>query len=421
MKKIWKLSALSVAITALIMGSGYLYRMHPGSILLYEGEARRVETSAAFSLTPSDDGAGALSMEQTEDASLLSRGYTLLGDEPGRYEMELSLFRVIPLGAVPVDVVPREEVIVGGNTIGIKLYTEGLLVVQKAKILTEAGESVSPWENLDIQAGDYIMKANGKALDGSESLAKEVDSSGGAPVTLLIQREGRNHEVVITPAKSVDDNCLRLGLWVRDSTAGIGTMTFALPESKRFCALGHAICDMDTGAAFTVMTGEIVDSTVVSISKGEKGVPGELQGAFKMPEKSMGIVTENSALGIFGEYEGDSPAEGRRMPAALISEVETGDAVILSNIKGEEIREYAIEIERVYPKSFRSPKGMVIHVTDPELLAEAGGIVQGMSGSPILQNGKIVGAVTHVFVNDPTRGYGIFIENMLAEANKNEE
>lgn len=418
MKKIWKLSVLSIVITALVMGSGYLYMARPGSILLYEGEERELETSAAFSLMPGSQTAESLSMEQADTASFLSKGYTLKADEPGSYQVELSLFRVIPLGAVSVNVVPREEVIVGGNTIGVKLYTQGLLVVQKAQILTEDGQSVSPWENSDIKPGDYIMKANGKDLLGSDTLAKEVERSDGAAVTLLIQRDGKEHEAVITPAKSVDDHCLRLGLWVRDSTAGIGTMTFALPSSKRFCALGHAICDLDTGAAFTVSTGEIVDSTVVSISKGEKGSPGELLGAFKMPEQHLGDVTRNDTCGVFGRYEEAPPAEGPLMPAALISEVEEGEAVILSNIKGEEIREYAIEIERVYPKSFRSPKGMVIRVTDPELLAEAGGIVQGMSGSPIIQNGKIVGAVTHVFVNDPTRGYGIFIENMLAEAEK---
>jgi stage IV sporulation protein B len=223
---------------------------------------------------------------------------------------------------------------------------------------------------------------------------------------------------LVTPKVSQSDGSFKIGAWVKDAASGIGTLTFYDPDSKSFAALGHGICDTETGELLTIGNGQILASSIVSIDKGEKGIPGELNGIFKDDSPILGEIKSNNNCGIFGTSESDLLSTANRIPVAARDEVKPGSAYILANIEGNKIEKFNIEIIRIMPKAISSQKGMIIRITDEKLISKTGGIVQGMSGSPILQNGRIVGAVTHVFVNDPTRGYGIFIENMLAEAEK---
>ncbi len=227
-------------------------------------------------------------------------------------------------------------------------------------------------------------------------------------------RDGKTNTVQIEPVYSPADKAYKLGVWVRDSIQGIGTVTFFDEETNRFGALGHGIYDVDTGGLMSLKQGHITSAQLTDIVKGEKGVPGELEG-FIAADEVLGDITKNTEIGIFGDAK-TAAFTGDSYPIGVQTEVEENKATILSNIAGDTVIPYEIEIEQVNHFAKDNNKGMVIHVTDERLLEQTGGIVQGMSGSPIMQNGKLIGAVTHVFVNDPTRGYGIFIENMLNAA-----
>ena len=233
-------------------------------------------------------------------------------------------------------------------------------------------------------------------------------------------RNGEVANTVIRAVRSVEDNRYHLGLWVRDNTAGIGTLTFYDPESNVFAALGHGITDIDTGTLMSVSTGEILESEILDIKKGRQGIPGELRGVFVENENKLGEITSNTQSGIYGRLYENSLARlpQKAYPIGVRSQVQTGKASILANVDGKKVEEFEILIEKINRQNTNGTKGMIIRIVDPKLLEMTGGIVQGMSGSPIIQNGVLVGAVTHVLVNDPTRGYGIFIEFMLKNIDK---
>ncbi|MBC7765689.1 MAG: SpoIVB peptidase, partial [Hyphomonadaceae bacterium] len=273
----------------------------------------------------------------------------------------------------------------------------------------------APWKPINLHSGDYITSANQVAINTADALSDAVKLSKGSEMSIDVMRNGKQLHMKIRPVESATDSEYRLGLWVRDSTAGIGTLTFVDPEAKQFAALGHGITDIDTGAMMTVSSGQILRSSILSATKGLRGTPGELKGVFLDETLVSGDIKLNSEYGVYGQYLGAFSAHSGTMPIGLISEIKVGPAYILSNVEGTKVDKFEIQIEKVLPHARRSLKGMVIRVTDPRLLEKTGGIVQGMSGSPIIQNDKIVGAVTHVFVNDPTRGYGIFVEWMLKQ------
>ena len=331
----------------------------------------------------------------------------------GASEMCVSLFG-IPLKRVQVEVSEEKRLIPGGQALGVAMRTEGVLIVG----VGEAAEGVTPARDAGLQAGDVITGVGGVAVTTADSLTTLLNKSGGKPVPIAYSRNGENRTCLLTPHQDESTGAVRLGAWVRDSTAGVGTLSFYDPDTGRYAALGHAITDGDTGAVLTVSEGQVLHADIVAVQKGQKGAPGELKGSFLRQAQRLGDIRRNSVLGIYGTLDkpAANPLYPEGLPIGLRSGVHTGRATILSSVDGTGVQEYAIEITRVNPQSAPAPKSMVIRVTDERLLEKTGGIVQGMSGSPIIQDGRLIGAVTHVFVSDPTQGYGLYVDWMLGEA-----
>ena len=356
----------------------------------------------------------ALTVTATEDESLASVGaVTVTSQSEGTAEMVLSLFG-IPLKRVEVQVSPEKRLIPGGQALGVAMRTKGVLIVG----VSETADGVSPARDAGLSAGDVILSVEGQEIATAEDLSAALNAHGKAPVHIAYQREGQTRTALLTPWQDEATGAVRLGAWVRDSTAGVGTLSFYDPETGRYAALGHAITDGDTGSVLTVSEGQVLKAEIVAVQKGQKGAPGELKGSFLREGQVLGDIRRNSILGVYGSLEEPAvnPLYPDGLPIGLRSGVHTGAASILSSVDGAGVQEYAIEITRVNQQSSPAPKSMVLRVTDERLLEATGGIVQGMSGSPILQDGRIIGAVTHVFVSDPTQGYGVYVDWMLQEA-----
>ena len=317
-----------------------------------------------------------------------------------------------PMSAVPTEL-PEigDKLIPLGKTTGIKLFSKGTMVVGFAD-LESCGHS--PAKVGGLQMGDVLLKLNGKEIHGNEGMTSMLSTLESENAVFTILREEKELQI---PVKAVYDpslQCWRIGAWIRDSVAGIGTVTFVDPETGVFGALGHGICDADTGKLVTFGTGSVMPSSVASVQKSKSGTPGQLCGQFDLVH-DQGWLVENHATGIYGVLTRSEFYAGEQaMEVAERTDLKEGPATILSCVEGDEAQEYDVQIVKVYRNG--GGRDLLLEVTDPDLLAVTGGIVQGMSGSPIIQDGKLVGAVTHVLVNDPTRGYGIFIENMLDAA-----
>nr|WP_143833724.1 SpoIVB peptidase [Oceanobacillus senegalensis] len=346
---------------------------------------------------------------------------TFHATEPGKSELvyEVSGF---PIKKVNLSVLEDLKVIPGGQSIGVQLQTLGVLVVGHHLVNTEDG-TVSPGEEAEIAVGDVIVKINDKPVKEMKEIKDYVIKAGEnkKALDITIKRDKELIETTLEPVLDNKDDEYKIGLYIRDSAAGIGTMTFYEPESKKYGALGHVISDVDTKKPVQINDGTIVRSSVTSIDKGNNGVPGEKQAKFSIKENKIGNITKNSPFGIFGELNTTikNGKYDKPMPIALSHEVKEGPAKILTVVEGEKVEEYEVEIISSVPQKYPATKGMVVQITDEELLDKTGGIVQGMSGSPIIQDNKIVGAITHVFVNDPTSGYGVHIEWMLQDAGIN--
>ncbi|MRG86537.1 SpoIVB peptidase [Salinibacillus xinjiangensis] len=323
----------------------------------------------------------------------------------------------MPVKKVDVEVLDDFKVIPGGQSIGVRLHTLGVLVVGHHLIETPNGK-VSPGEESGIQVGDILLEINGKEIKKVEEVASIVKEDEGEELKLKVKRNEKTFTTTLNPQYDEKDKKYRLGLYIRDSAAGIGTMTFYHPGTKKYGALGHVISDMDTKKPIEIHDGKLVRSNVTSIDKGSNGMPGEKNAEFSVDDQSIGNITRNSPFGIFGELHKkiDNGVMDKPMPIALSHQVKEGPAKILTVLEGQKVEEFDVEIVSSVPQKHPSTKGMIINITDEELLDKTGGIVQGMSGSPIIQDGKVVGAVTHVFVNDSTSGYGVHIEWMLQEA-----
>ena len=311
------------------------------------------------------------------------------------------------------------EVIPVGEVIGIKLYTSGVLVVGTAKIDGADGNSYKPYENTDIKEGDSIIKVAGEYVNSTEELINIVNRNGENPISINYIRNNNENVAEITPVKD-QQGYYKLGLWVRDSAAGVGTMTFYNEQTQTFAALGHPITDIDTGDIIQTSSGEIDDVNIISIIKGKEEEPGKLQGVIQQ-DSIIGSIYKNTAYGIYGIVKNQANVNidyNRRMNVAMRQEINLGEATILSDISGE-LKEYKIEIHKTYLNNNYDNKSMVIKVTDEELLNRTGGIIQGMSGSPVIQNGKFCGAITHVFVKNPTIGYAVFADRMISELAEN--
>lgn len=326
----------------------------------------------------------------------------------GSFTGTARLFGFIPLKTVTLRQVTRSSAVVGGDAFGLKMYTNGLIVVGFSDIHTAHGEK-NPAADAGIEKGDLLKTLNGVRLTKNSDVASLINASGGAEAVFTLEREGERKTVTLTPVLSEDDGKYKAGMWVRDSAAGIGTVSFYEPETGLFVGLGHGIYDSDTEGLMPAAGGEIVKTTITGVKRGEKGSPGELYGVFDQ-ETVIGELHGNTALGVYGRLT--AAVEGEAVPIALKQEIKVGEAKIVIPAIGGGKAEYDIRITTVVNDDKGSGRNMVIKITDPELLELTGGIVQGMSGSPIIQDGRIVGAVTHVLVNDPTSGYAVFAERM---------
>ena len=299
-----------------------------------------------------------------------------------------------------------------GHTVGIKLFSDGILVVGLSELETAQGQA-APAKDCGLKVGDLILQADGTEIQSTEHFQSLVQEEAGKPVMLQVKRGSQLLELEADCVQG-EDGVWRLGAWIRDSLAGIGTMTFYDPATNVFGTLGHGINDVDTALLMPLEAGAIMDSTVKAVKKGAAGDPGELKGSFNLTE-DRGELYANTDCGVFGTMDPCSLTAHAAVPVAQPGEVEVGPATILSNIQGDAVEEFAIEIVKICSRT-ADTQNFIVEVTDQRLLDATGGIVQGMSGSPILQNGKLVGAVTHVMVDNPARGYGIYITNMLEQA-----
>ncbi len=344
----------------------------------------------------------------------LIRPVTVMAKRMQEYTMDVKLFGVIPFKTVNVQVIPDKMLVPAGVPIGIYVKTDGILVIAQGDFEGMDHTRKEPAKHL-LQAGDYILKADEQEVASKADFTKKISESGGRDMVLTIRREEEIFDIKVHPEQNVNGE-YKLGIWIRDNAQGVGTMTY-LDEDASFGALGHGINDTDTALLMEVKGGSLYKTEIIAIKKGQGGTPGELTGVidYNLSNK-IGTIDTNSVEGIFGtvDLKGADTVSREAMPIGLKQDVEPGKAQILCCVDGEKIpKSYDVNIKSVHLDHDNINRGIELEVTDAALLEQTGGIVQGMSGSPILQNGKIVGAVTHVLVNDPTRGYGIFIENML--------
>lgn len=342
----------------------------------------------------------------------LAEPFTLQAGATGSYVMECKLFGVFNLKSVHVSVIDQHYLIPCGLPIGIYIETDGVLVIGTGTVTSLDGMNYEPAYNL-VKSGDYIISVNSMIVKDKNDLIEKINQYGNDKIVLGIRRGEELISISVDPVQTENDS-YKLGVWVRDNTQGIGTLTF-MDGDSRFGALGHGINDIDTSTLMEIQTGNLYETEIVSVVKGEKGKPGELSGVIDYSKESiLGEVTGNTAEGVFGQ--GNDQLKGRinanALEIGMKQEIKTGPALIRCSVDGT-IRDYEITILEIDMNSSNINKGIVLKVTDEDLLSLTGGIVQGMSGSPIIQNNKIIGAVTHVFIQDSTKGFGIFIENMI--------
>lgn len=323
----------------------------------------------------------------------------------------MSLFGAIPVKNISVRQEEAPTLIVGGNPFGIKLLMDGVMVTGMGDIGT-----VCPAKVAGIEKGDIITSADNVPLTSNYDLQRVISESNGESIELAVSRGGEMFMAELTPVYSKKDKAWKGGMWVRDSIAGIGTMTFIDKSTGKFAGLGHPVCDTDTGELIPIYSGEAVPVEITEARRGETGIPGELHGQFTR-QSVYGTLESNNECGVFGDLSENSmenlcnKSEEYRM--GYRQDITTGEAYILATVSGSEPKKYSVEIEQIDYNSRNTTKNMIIRITDEELIRETGGIVQGMSGSPIIQNDRLIGAVTHVFVADPTRGYAVFAETMF--------
>ena len=389
----WKIAATYLLAAAAAM-LGWLYSRLPGEIWLEPGQSIDLPRFAWVEPLSADLPGSSRNAASTRAV--------------GSYQTTLALGGWLPVKTVRTIVTDRAEVIVCGMPFGVKMFSEGALVVGFSSI-EQNGTMVSPAKAAGLRLGDRVICIGETTTENNDAVKDALEAAAG-PVEVVYIRDGEQRQTTLTPLWDAASGQWRAGMWVRDSSAGVGTLTFADPERGVFAGLGHPISDSDTGASIALRSGEIVPCEITGCSKGTAGSPGELKGRF-LSAHAIGSIRINGENGVYGTTR--TRFSGRSMPVAFAQEVMTGEAEIWTTVEGEMPRSYRVTIEKINDADPR--RNMVIRVTDKELLAATGGIVQGMSGSPIVQNGRLVGAVTHVLVNDPARGYGIFAQTMLRQ------
>jgi len=350
-------------------------------------------------------------------------GYEIKALKPGKVDVEFRLLGLLPLKSIAIESVPTERVIVGGHSIGVLLQSNGIMVVGFAPVIGSNGEKEYPARDQGMQIGDLITKIDEKPVNDENNLAAVIDEKKGGKFVVNIKRKGRDISIPVQAVYCPETGRYRIGLYVRDGVVGVGTLTFWKPDTGEYAALGHMIIDADTKQGIDVLKGRIVSASIQTIKPGEPGKPGEKIGVFKPEGEIEGDIIKNTYFGIYGRTNTrvKNTHFDYTLEVGYAHQVKEGKAQIYTVVNGLDIEKFDIFIEKVYPER-KNGKGMIIRVTDNRLLSLTGGIIQGMSGSPIIQDSKIVGAVTHVFLNDPQRGYGIFMDNMFAEmpADKND-
>lgn len=417
-KKITKFYFLNLVIMFIIVfvaNSFITIYNYPNEINLMQGHSQKLENSLVCKLVLDN-----LNEDNINLSNLNSKltSFTLInGKAKGTANAKLKIFNFLPVKNVTVNVVPDKKVIPSGEAIGVKIQTKGVLVVGLSSITSEDGKKRSPAADAGFEIGDTILEINNQKIEKDRDITNMVNTNKEESLNFLIERKGSQQNIDVKPVKSLEDSVYRIGLWVRDNIAGVGTMTFIDPDTSTFGALGHGITDIDSGVLVDISKGSVLKSKVASVQKARKTVPGEIVGIFYESQDPYGEIYKNTNFGIYGRLNLEKRQNlADSIPIALSYQVREGPAKILTTIDGNKVEEFDIEIQKVNRQNTSNNKSMLLKVTDQRLLDITGGIVQGMSGSPIIQDGKLVGAVTHVLVNDPTRGYGIFIEWMLDEA-----
>ena len=375
----------------------------PDALTLSSGQKLVVQTGLPMLAASAG---GAVSVLASQDERV-----TLSAETGGQASVTFSLLGLIPVHETRVDVLEERTLLPGGQAVGVALKTRGVLVVSDSA------------KGRMLRAGDVILCADGEPVESAKALSERIGASESDVVRLEVLRAGQT--ITVDAAASLDpsDGQRKLGVWVRDSTAGVGTLTYIDPKTGAYGALGHAIVDGDTGRILDAREGAILQANVVGVTRGQNGRAGELKGNFLKEGVQIGSLLENGEYGIYGVMENGQ--EGllypQGLPVGTRDTVHVGAASILATVDSEGPKEYGIEIVRCFSQSEPSQKGMILRVTDERLLQKTGGIVQGMSGSPILQDGRIIGAVTHVYLNDATQGYGMYIEWMLSRSDALEQ
>ena len=373
--------------------------MLPSDIILMQGETLNLKT--IFGLNVQN--------EETMQAS--SNLNNSIVEETGKMNLNLNLFNLFSVKDVTVNVIPKTTVIPIGKAIGMKLYTKGVLVVGMSEI-----EGQKPYENSGIETGDKIIEINDTKINTTDELIECVNNSKGKSVEIKYISNNQEEIASIEPVKT-SDNEYKLGLWVRDAAAGVGTLTFYEPSTGEFGALGHGINDVDTYDLIDIASGELVSTDIIDIVKGEDGSPGEIRGTIDNGY-TLGKIYKNTGFGIYGSINNIAKlnlSHSQELEVANRNEITTGKAEIICELENGKSQSYEIEIERIFLDNNQNNKSMLIKVTDEELLEKTGGIIQGMSGAPIIQNGKFIGAVTHVLVNDAKTGYAVFADLMIKQ------
>lgn len=397
----------------------------PDHVRLSRGEIQELDFNLPLSVYVRSDKEGVLALNGLTvgtQGSRIALGSPIAFEplELGKVNLEFRLFGVLPIRRMTVDVVPRFQMVVGGHSIGVLLKSEGVMVVSHGSVKAPDGKTYQPGKEAGIEVGDTILRINGETVTSEGHVAQLVERAAraGSGVTVEIKRRGHLLYKQVIPVKDRDSGRYRIGLYVREGAVGVGTLTFYDPVTKKYGALGHIITDSDTNRPINVSEGHLVEANINAIEPGYPGEPGEKIASFPDEDQWIGNIEKNTSFGIFGTM--NRPVGNRwypdPIPVAMSSQVKEGPAEIVTVVNGLNLEKFSIQIVRVIQQPSADGKGLVIKVTDPRLLDRTRGIVQGMSGSPIIQDGKLIGAVTHVFVNDPTRGYGILAEWMMQEA-----
>lgn len=419
-KKFLRFAVLFVIFVLLISPYAASYYYIPKEIKMMAGRNHDFEFNLPLQAKISSEKIGVLKfnnkpIESNNFQIDLRSPFSVQPTEQATLDVKLKFLGIVPLKTVKVDIISQKELVPCGMTVGVNVSTDGIMVLGTGTIISEDGKEYTPSRGI-LKTGDLILKVNEKSIENKEELISAIENSNGKVLKMTIKRDNELLEIYVTPIKSEIDKSYKIGAWVRDETQGIGTITYYNPKSYTFGALGHGITDIDTRKIIPIKNGKIMKAEITSIKKGRRGIPGELTGAiYDTEEAQLGTIELNTSQGIFGKLDPKKMKAfpKKSFPIAFQNEIHEGKAIILSNISGDKIEEFEIVIQKVSRFQQDISKGMIIKITDPRLLDKTNGIIQGMSGSPIIQDGKLVGAVTHVFVHDPTKGYGIFIENML--------